>query len=893
MATLNGSDRHDHRGNESPTPQSPVSLTGQQHAFRDNNNHPTVNTSLVASSNMSASSLKEMKKNYHMRKKFFTKNVQSAIESSQEVHSGWLKARTSFKRWTKVWCQVKPGYLILYTSQEALKKHRLGVVLLSVCQVIKRPTKKDGFCFKLINPFGCSVWAKSSTKALVFSQTSLTLRVSDNSIGRLWLDALHQCHLSSNLEGYQAVVDEDGFARDVSAHALDNMSDSDDADQSDRNFDSLLNHSNSMSDINSTISTLNNNNNNNSQFELSKRPAVNGSIGAPVRHNAGIESKLATSSKLDVHSKTRVENQDFKQYPTSHKIDISNVKDQHNHSSQTHESSPNTPRPDSCTSRSGITGNQSSLNYAKMVSKFSKYSWRELQLEGVHYVEDSVEEFNHAGSHIEEVQEGNKHLLWHLIKQLRPGMDLSKVTLPTFILEPRSFLERLADYYYHSDILSDAVLIDDPVMRFTNIVKWYLSGFYKMPKGPKKPYNPILGERFRCFWDHPKTKSRTFFVAEQVSHHPPITAFHVANRKDGYTLSCALLSKSKFNGNSVSAILDGKAKLFLNKRNETYILSMPYANCRGILLGSLCLELGGKVEIECFETKCKCELDFKLAPIWGGSDSYNVLSGKILRDNKLTHVLDGHWNKRIDIVDKSTNKKSTLWEVTDAVKSSRLKRYTVSLKDQDERESVKLWSKVTAALVEGNQTDATAEKTILEDMQRKEAKERLGVFEPKHFHLPSRGMQDWPYRWQDDRVWNDRRDIMQFEEDFKIRTLMMDCNNPITPLIPTIDLPIKELSKFSSQVKDLVVDVQRAQMPGGSRPFSVSELSPDTVKSIESKIAAGNLLFEEAIKQVTEKNKKLEEDIAVLQRARSKRTMALIMTAMIIGLISAFYKYFI
>jgi hypothetical protein len=258
----------------------------------------------------------------------------------------------------------------------------------------------------------------------------------------------------------------------------------------------------------------------------------------------------------------------------------------------------------------------------------------------------------------------------------------------------------------------------------------------------------------------------------------------------------------------------------------------------------------------------------------------------------VTHILDGHWNKKIDIIDKSTNRKSTLWEVTDAIKSSRLKRYSVAQKDQADRESVKLWSKVTAALIEGNQTEATAEKTRLEDMQRKEAKERLGVFEPKHFHLPSRGSQDWPYKWQDDRVWNDRRDVTQFEDDFKIKTLMMDCGDPTTPLIPNIDLPIKELSKFSAQVKELAVDVQKAQRSIESQAFSLSELSPNTVKSIESKIAAGNLLFEEAIKQVTEKNRKLEEDIAVLQRARGKRTFVFIMLAIIIGLISAFYKYF-
>ena len=34
-------------------------------------------------------------------------------------------------------------------------------------------------------------------------------------------------------------------------------------------------------------------------------------------------------------------------------------------------------------------------------------------------------------------------VLMHLIKQLRPGADLSRVTLPTFILEPRSMLERI------------------------------------------------------------------------------------------------------------------------------------------------------------------------------------------------------------------------------------------------------------------------------------------------------------------------------------------------------------------------------------------------------------------------------------------------------------------
>lgn len=55
---------------------------------------------------------------------------------------------------------------------------------------------------------------------------------------------------------------------------------------------------------------------------------------------------------------------------------------------------------------------------------------------------------------MEELAEENKSLIWCLVKQVRPGMDLSKVVLPTFILEPRSFLDKLSDSYYHADILS-------------------------------------------------------------------------------------------------------------------------------------------------------------------------------------------------------------------------------------------------------------------------------------------------------------------------------------------------------------------------------------------------------------------------------------------------------
>lgn len=70
-------------------------------------------------------------------------------------------------------------------------------------------------------------------------------------------------------------------------------------------------------------------------------------------------------------------------------------------------------------------------------------------------------------------------------------------------------------YMYFVSFSYRAVVEDDAFTRMKGVVKWYLSGFYKKPQGLKKPYNPLLGETFRCYWQH-SNGSRTFYIAEQV-----------------------------------------------------------------------------------------------------------------------------------------------------------------------------------------------------------------------------------------------------------------------------------------------------------------------------------------------------------------------------------------
>jgi hypothetical protein len=48
--------------------------------------------------------------------------------------------------------------------------------------------------------------------------------------------------------------------------------------------------------------------------------------------------------------------------------------------------------------------------------------------------------------------EEHKSVILHLLSQLKLGMDLTKVVLPTFILEKRSLLEMFADCMGHPQL---------------------------------------------------------------------------------------------------------------------------------------------------------------------------------------------------------------------------------------------------------------------------------------------------------------------------------------------------------------------------------------------------------------------------------------------------------
>ncbi|XP_038611945.1 oxysterol-binding protein-related protein 8 isoform X3 [Tachyglossus aculeatus] len=744
-------------------------------------------------------SLKVQKKNYREEKKRATKELLSTItDPAVIVMADWLKIRGTLKSWTKLWCVLKPGVLLIYKTPK--NGQWVGTVLLNACELIERPSKKDGFCFKLFHPLEQSIWAVKGPKGEAVGSITqplpssyLIIRAASESDGRCWMDALELALKCSSLLKRTMI-------REGKEHDLNSSSDS-----SHVTFYGLLRANNLHSAEN---------------FQLND---------------------------------SEMERQHFKDQDMY--SDKSDKENDHDHDESDNDGLGKSEESDSDTSE-------------RQDDSYIDPDPIEL-LKETAYLEQIHEELGEAGeaSQTETVSEEHKSLIWTLLKQVRPGMDLSKVVLPTFILEPRSFLDKLSDYYYHADFLSEAALEENAYNRLKKVVKWYLSGFYKKPKGLKKPYNPILGETFRCLWIHPRTNSKTYYIAEQVSHHPPVSAFYVSNRKDGFCLSGSILAKSKFYGNSLSAILDGEGRLTFLNRGEDYVMTMPYAHCKGILYGTMTLELGGTVSITCEKTGYSAVLEFKLKPFLGSNDSVNQISGKIKLGKEVLATLEGHWDSEVVISDKKTDVSETFWNPTCDIKQRRLTRYTVKFEEQGDFESEKLWQQVTRAINAKDQTEATQEKYILEEAQRKATKERKAKGEEWTCRLFEQDSisGEWQYKYADTRPWDPLNDMIQFEKDGAIQT-------KVRHRTPMVSVP-KMKRKPSSQQKKGQSGCSSPDLDNQDSSGSEAQLLKPTSRTRKKGIDLAEL--QSAIESIKQTQEEIKRNIVALRNRVASNPSAL------------------
>ncbi|XP_050987890.1 oxysterol-binding protein-related protein 10 isoform X1 [Labeo rohita] len=377
---------------------------------------------------------------------------------------------------------------------------------------------------------------------------------------------------------------------------------------------------------------------------------------------------------------------------------------------------------------------------------------------------DSSEEITDTEDNEEEdlgVLDDQRSIILHLLSQLKLGMDLTRVVLPTFILEKRSLLEMYANFMAHPDAFLAITSGATPEERMIRFVEYYLTAFHEGRKGAvaKKPYNPILGESFHCTWDVPRDKVRPLrttssspapaaahatqtasseglgsyrlrFVAEQVSHHPPVSGFYCECKERQICVNTHVWTKSKFMGMSIGVSMVGEGVLHLLEHDEEYVFTLPSAYARSILTVPW-VELGGKVSICCAKSGYSATVTFHTKPFYGGKVHRVMAEVKHNPTGTIVCKAQGEWNGTLEFTYSSGETK-----VIDTSKLPVIKKKIRPLEKQGQYESRRLWQHVTAALKAGDIDAATEHKHQLEEKQRREGKQRTASstsWKPKYF----------------------------------------------------------------------------------------------------------------------------------------------------------------
>ncbi|XP_061487074.1 oxysterol-binding protein-related protein 2 isoform X1 [Rhineura floridana] len=286
--------------------------------------------------------------------------------------------------------------------------------------------------------------------------------------------------------------------------------------------------------------------------------------------------------------------------------------------------------------------------------------------EAIHKVDVGVRQSNRTGRHNEDrtMQENGikKHRtslpapmftrsdfsVWSILKKCI-GLELSKITMPIAFNEPLSFLQRITEYMEHTYLINKACSHSNPVERMQAVAAFAVSAVASQWERTGKPFNPLLGETYELIREDLGFR----FISEQVSHHPPISAFYSEGLNQDFVFHGSIYPKLKFWGKSVEAEPQGTITLELLKYNEAYTWTYPTCCVHNVIIGKLWIEQYGTVEIINHSTGDKCILNFKPCGLFG--KELHRIEGYIQDKNKKKlAVIYGKWTECLWCVDPST-----------------------------------------------------------------------------------------------------------------------------------------------------------------------------------------------------------------------------------------------
>jgi hypothetical protein len=308
--------------------------------------------------------------------------------------------------------------------------------------------------------------------------------------------------------------------------------------------------------------------------------------------------------------------------------------------------------------------------------------------------------------------------------------DLSSLTAPPFILSSQSLTEFSSYWATHPPILTAPAAESDPAKRAVLVLKWFLSTLKHQYASrseqfgnEKKPLNPFLGELFLGTWTD--EAGETTLVSEQVSHHPPATAYCVRNDKTGVQLEGYNAQKATFKstiivkqiGHAVLTIPVGPSD---TQQVEQYLITLPSLHIEGLIFGTPFVELDGSSYISS-SSGYTAKIDYSGKGWLSGKK--NTIVATLYPTGKEKEVLynvTGQWTKEFEIYQGPAKKNSpaTLVATYDAAGTAQTELKVAQVEDQHPLESRRAWANVAKAIQAGDMDTVSIEKGKIEQAQR-------------------------------------------------------------------------------------------------------------------------------------------------------------------------------
>ncbi|BAT84467.1 hypothetical protein LR48_Vigan03g140100 [Vigna angularis] len=358
---------------------------------------------------------------------------------------------------------------------------------------------------------------------------------------------------------------------------------------------------------------------------------------------------------------------------------------------------------------------------------------------------------------------------WKMMQKYVGSDITSMVTLPVIIFEPMTMLQRMAELMEYSYLLDMADKTEDPYMRLVYAcrdyfdpvpvisvyIAWNMSlqmifaasffiSVYYAYQRTWKPFNPILGETYEMVNHGDMT-----FIAEQVSHHPPMSAGHAENEHFTYDVTSKL--KTKFLGNSVDVYPVGRTRVTLKKDGVVLDLVPPPTKVSNLIFGRTWIDSPGEMILTNLTTGDKVVLYFQPCG-WFGAGRYEVDGYVYNSADEPKILMTGKWNEFMSyqVCDSEGEplpgtELKEVWRVADVPKKDKF-QYThfahkINSFDTAPKKLLASDSRLRPdrmALEKGDLSTSGYEKSSLEERQRSEKRNREAKnhkFTPRWFDL--------------------------------------------------------------------------------------------------------------------------------------------------------------